>query len=103
MTANALDPWAVLGDASRRSILEALSVRPSSVTDLASALPISRPAVSQHLKLLKGAGLVTDAAQGTRRIYSVDADRLAQFRAELDSFWGATLTSFADLTEPEDR
>ena len=101
VTTDALDVWALLGDPSRRSIIEALSSEPSSVTDLAKALPISRPAVSQHLKLLKDAGVVVDRAAGTRRIYSVDTDQLARYRAQLDRFWGATLHSFAQQTELE--
>lgn len=101
VTTNAADAWTLLGDPSRRSILEALALQPSSVTDLARALPISRPAVSQHLKLLKGAGVVTDRAEGTRRIYSVDAVQLEHFRAELDRFWGATLENFIRVSQPE--
>lgn len=101
VTTNASDAWTLLGDPSRRSILEVLSVEPSSVTDLARVLPISRPAVSQHLKLLKGAGVVTDRAEGTRRIYSVDADQLERFRVELDRFWGATLENFIRAGQPE--
>ena len=99
MATDALDAWTVLGDPSRRRILEALAARPSSVTDLARELPISRPAVSQHLKLLKGVGVVQDRAEGTRRISSVDAERLARFRAELDAFWGATLSAFGEVVE----
>lgn len=103
MTTDALDAWALLGDPSRRSILEALSSQPSSVTDLARLLPISRPAVSQHLKLLKDSGVVVDRAVGTRRIYSIDAARLARYRAQLDEFWGATLTNFAAHAERDPR
>lgn len=99
MTTNGLDAWALLGDPSRRSILEVLSGAPSSVAQLARALPISRPAVSQHLKLLKAAGVVSDRAEGTRRIYSVDAEALARYRIELDEFWGATLMNFAQHAE----
>jgi len=95
VTTDAPDAWALLGDPSRRSILEALSSRPRSVTDLAGLLPISRPAVSQHLKLLKDAGVVFDRPEGTRRIYAVDAEQLARYRTELDRFWGTTLTNFA--------
>jgi DNA-binding transcriptional ArsR family regulator len=101
VTTNALDAWTLLADPSRRSIIEALSAEPSSVTDLARALPISRPAVSQHLKLLKRAGVVTDRAAGTRRIYSVDADQLERYRVELDRFWGSTLENFSRLGRPE--
>lgn len=97
VTANALDAWALLGDPSRRTILEVLTAAPSSVAELARALPISLPAVSQHLKVLKHAGVVNDRAEGTRRIYSVDAAALARYRAELDGFWGATLANFAQI------
>lgn len=95
----ALDPWALLGDPTRRSIIERLSAAPSSVTQLADALPVSRPAVSQHLKLLKDAGIVQDQPQGTRRVYSIDAARLARYRRELDAFWGSTLTQLHDQTQ----
>jgi DNA-binding transcriptional ArsR family regulator len=91
------DPWAALGDPSRRRILRLLASRPASVTDLAAGLPISRPAVSQHLKVLKDCGLVVVRPQGTRRIYQMDPAGLAALRAELDSFWGAALTNFAQL------
>ncbi|HWU22170.1 MAG TPA: metalloregulator ArsR/SmtB family transcription factor [Nocardioides sp.] len=101
MTTNALDAWALLGDPSRRTILEALVAAPRSVAELARSLPISRPAVSQHLKLLKDAGVVADRAEGTRRIYSVDAAALARYRAELDGFWGATLANLAQITPTE--
>lgn len=77
--------------------MERLAARPCSVTELADELPVSRPAVSQHLKLLKLVGLVRDRAEGTRRIYEVDAERLAQFRRELDTFWGTTLHNLGDL------
>lgn len=101
MTTNALDAWALLGDPSRRTILEVLAAAPSSVAELARALPISRPAVSQHLKVLKEAGVVADRAEGTRRIYSVDAEQLARYRAELDGFWGATLANLTRITDQE--
>jgi DNA-binding transcriptional ArsR family regulator len=101
VTTNALDAWALLGDPSRRTILEVLAAAPSSVADLARALPISRPAVSQHLKVLKDAGVVADRAEGTRRIYTVDAARLAGYRAELDDFWGATLSNLAEITKEQ--
>lgn len=104
MATYALDPWAVLGDPTRRTIVERLTARPSSVSELADELPVSRPAVSQHLKLLKLAGLVRDRAEGTRRIYEVDAERLEQFRRELDTFWGTTLQNLGGLAatqEPE--
>jgi len=101
VTTDALDAWTVLGDPTRRSIVARLASRPSSVTELADALPVSRPAVSQHLRLLKDAGVVHDRAEGTRRIYSIDAARLARYRRELDSFWGAALQQLADDTTEE--
>ena len=99
MGTEANDPWAALGDPSRRSILRLLASRPASVAELAQGLPISRPAVSQHLKILKDCGLVTVQPQGTRRIYRADPAGLAALRAELDSFWGSALANFAQLAE----
>jgi DNA-binding transcriptional ArsR family regulator len=92
-----------MGDASRRRLLRLLAGGPSSVAELARLLPISRPAVSQHLKVLKDAGLVTDRPQGTRRIYQVDPAGLGSLRAELEGFWGAALANFAQLTEQHDK
>jgi DNA-binding transcriptional ArsR family regulator len=97
------DPWVAMGDPSRRRIVRLLAQAPASVTDLAQCLPISRPAVSQHLKILKDAGLVTDRPQGTRRIYQMDPAGLAELRAELEGFWGAALANFAQLTEQHDK
>jgi len=94
-----VDPWAAMGDPSRRRIVQLLAHRPASVTDLAQGLPISRPAVSQHLKVLKDAGLVVVRPDGTRRIYQVDPAGIATLRTELDGFWGAALANFAQLTE----
>ena len=91
----------LLGDPTRRSIIERLSSAPSSVTQLADELPVSRPAVSQHLRLLKDVGLVHDEAHGTRRVYSIDAARLARYRRELDAFWVSTLNQLKELTEEE--
>ena len=84
-----------LGDWTRRQIFEALRRGPRSVGDLASDLPVSRPAVSQHLRVLKDAGLVVDRKDGTRRIYSVDPQGLAGIRAYFDSFWDEALERFA--------
>jgi DNA-binding transcriptional ArsR family regulator len=83
-----------LGDPSRRAILTMLCERPASVTALASALPVSRPAVSQHLRVLKGVGLVQGHAEGTRRIYTVQPDALAAIRAYFDDFWQQSLMAF---------
>lgn len=94
-----VDPWAALGDGTRRRIFALLARRPRSVAELAGELPVSRPAVSQHLKVLKGAALVRVRPEGTRRIYAVDPDGLAALRAELEEFWGATLANFKELVE----
>jgi len=83
-----------LGDASRRQIFERLSQSPSPVGQLARELPISRPAVSQHLKVLKQAGLVFDRQEGTRRVYQVDPKAVEALREYFDSFWGQALASF---------
>ena len=80
----AIDPWAALGDPTRKAIFERLVDGPRAVVELASELPVSRPAVSQHLRVLKDAGLVTDRAVGTRRIYRVAPDGLALLRADLE-------------------
>jgi len=87
----------------RRTIVERLASRPAAVTDLARDLPITRSAVSQHLQILKSAGLVTDRAVGTRRIYAVEPEALAVLRAYFDTFWTRSLTAFRDAAEqPED-
>jgi len=91
--------WTALGDPTRRAIFERLAERPRAVGDLASELPVSRPAVSQHLKVLKDAGLVVDEAVGTRRIYRLDPDGLRDLRAYLDHFWDQALAGFKDAVE----
>jgi DNA-binding transcriptional ArsR family regulator len=91
--------WTALGDPTRRAVFERLVDGPSAVVDLASALPISRPAVSQHLKVLKDAGLVIDHPAGTRRIYRVDPDGLAALRADLEAFWDKALTAYKAIVE----
>lgn len=96
-----LDAWSALADRSRRRIFERLAERPRSVTELASTLPISRPAVSQHLRVLKTADLVRSRPQGTRRIYEVNHEGLRALRAELDDFWTKSLARFKDLAEQE--
>jgi DNA-binding transcriptional ArsR family regulator len=90
-----------LGDWTRRQIFEALRRGPRSVGDLASGLPVSRPAVSQHLRVLKEAGLVVDRKEGTRRVYRVDPDGLAAIRAYFDSFWDEALERFATEARKE--
>jgi DNA-binding transcriptional ArsR family regulator len=84
-----------LGDWTRRQIFEALRRGPRSVGELASDMPVSRPAVSQHLRVLKDAGLVVDRKDGTRRVYRVDPAGLASIRAYFDSFWDEALDRFA--------
>ena len=91
--------WTALGDPTRRAIFERLAESPRAVGELAAELPISRPAVSQHLKVLKDAGLVIDRPLGTRRIYQVDPDGVGALRAQLDRFWSQALTAFKQLVE----
>jgi DNA-binding transcriptional ArsR family regulator len=83
-----------LGDSTRRRLFEELRRGPQTVGHLASRMPVSRPAVSQHLKVLKEAGLVTDRAEGTRRVYHIDPKGLAAVRRWLDQFWDEALTAF---------
>jgi DNA-binding transcriptional ArsR family regulator len=94
-----MDPWTALGDGTRRAIFERLVERPSAVGELALLLPVSRPAVSQHLRVLKNAGLVVDRAEGTRRVYAVNQEGLKVLRADLDRFWTHALTAFKAATE----
>jgi len=93
------DPWSALGDPTRKAIFELLADRPRPVGELARELPVSRPAVSQHLRVLKDAGLVMDLPVGTRRIYRIDPDGLASLRAELDRFWGKALLAYKAAVE----
>jgi DNA-binding transcriptional ArsR family regulator len=96
--------FAALADPTRREIFERVAERPRSVGDLAAELPVSRPAVSQHLKVLKAAGLVSDAAVGNRRIYSVDPTGVGALRAYLDGFWNHALSAFkATVEQPPDK
>jgi DNA-binding transcriptional ArsR family regulator len=91
-----------LADPTRRAVFEQLREGPRSVGDLAQGLPVSRPAVSQHLRVLKGAGLVTDEQQGTRRLYRIERDGLAELRAWFDSFWDSALAEFRAAAESEE-
>jgi len=91
--------WSALGDRTRRAIFERLADRPCAVVELARDLPVSRPAVSQHLKVLKDAGLVIDRPVGTRRIYRVDRDGLAALRTDLERFWGKALAAYKAVVE----
>jgi DNA-binding transcriptional ArsR family regulator len=90
-----------LGDPTRRRVLSLVRYRPRSVGDIAAELPVSRPAVSQHLKILKGAGLVTDRADGTRRLYVADPDGLAALRTYVEAFWDDALAAFAAAADEE--
>ena len=93
------DGWTALGDPTRRAIFERLADRPCAVGELAGELPVSRPAVSQHLKVLKDAGLVVDRPAGTRRIYQVDPDGVGALRAYLDQFWSKSLAAYKEAVE----
>jgi len=93
------DVWAALGDGTRRAIVLMLAAAPMSVGDIAARLPVTRPAVSQHLRVLKDAGLVTEEAAGTRRIYRLDAAGVAALREQLDDFWGRALGGFQNAVE----
>lgn len=94
-----IDGWTALGDPTRRAIVERLAERPRAVGELAGELPVSRPAVSQHLKVLKDAGLVTDRHAGTRRIYQLSPDGLGAMRADLDRFWNQALVAYKAAVE----
>ena len=102
----AMDGWTALGDPTRRAIVERLAERPRAVGELARELPISRPAVSQHLRVLKEARLVTERAEGTRRIYRLDPIGVGVLRADLERFWGQALAAYKAIVEQpneEDR
>jgi DNA-binding transcriptional ArsR family regulator len=93
------DGWTALGDPTRRGIFERLADRPRAVGELARELPVSRPAVSQHLKVLKDAGLVVDRRVGNRRIYQLDPDGIGALRAQLDRFWSRALAAYKAAVE----
>jgi DNA-binding transcriptional ArsR family regulator len=94
-----VDGWTALGDPTRRAIFERLADRPRAVGELARELPVSRPAVSQHLKVLKDAGLVVGWPEGTRRIYQLRPEGIDALRAELDRFWNQSLANFKAIVE----
>ena len=98
-TYQAGDGCDALGDPTRRAIVACLAERPRAVGELADELPISRPAVSQHLKVLKEAGLVTDRASGTRRIYRLNPAGVAALRDQLDTFWSRALAGYQDVVD----
>jgi DNA-binding transcriptional ArsR family regulator len=95
------DGWTALGDPTRRAIFERIADRPQAVVEIARELPVSRPAVSQHLKVLKDARLVVDRRAGNRRIYQVDPSGLAAMRSQLDRFWNQALANFKEIVEQD--
>lgn len=98
---SALKAFGVLGDPTRRAIFERIVQRPSAVGDLAAGLPVTRPAVSQHLRALKEAGLVSETPEGTRRIYRLDPRGIAAMRDWLDAHWATALDSFAAYADAQ--
>ena len=98
-SAPAGDPFDALGDPHRRAIVELLGAGDRSVRELADALPISRPAVSRHLRLLKEAGLVSDRAEGTRRLYRLEDEGIAAVREYLEQVWGEAAARFRLVAE----
>ena len=99
MTTYRGDGWTALGDPTRKAIFELLLERPRAVVELAGELPVSRPAVSQHLRVLKDVGLVTVQPTGSRHFYRVDPDGLATLRADLERYWGQALAAYKTLVE----
>ena len=95
------DGWTALGDPTRRAIFERIAERPQAVGELARDLPVSRPAVSQHLKVLKEARLVTDRRAGNRRIYRLDPSGLDALRVQLDQFWTKALAAYKEVVEQD--
>ena len=91
-----------LADGTRRAVFEQLRDGPLSVGDVAARLPVSRPAVSQHLRVLKDAGLVSDERAGTRRLYRVEPDGIEELRDYLDEFWDRALAAFKEAVEKEE-
>jgi DNA-binding transcriptional ArsR family regulator len=99
--ANRTKGLTALGDPTRRAIFERLAERPAAVGELARELPVSRPAVSQHLKVLKAAGLVIDRPEGPRRIYQLDPDGVDALRAYFDQFWSRALAAYKTAVEQQ--
>jgi DNA-binding transcriptional ArsR family regulator len=101
-----MDALTALGEPTRRAIFDQLAERPRAVVELARALPVSRPAISQHLKVLKEAQLVMDRPAGTRRIYRLDPDGVGALRADLERYWNQALAAYKEIVEhptEEDR
>lgn len=103
MFAYRAEGFAALGDPTRREIFARITERPRAVGELASELPVSRPAVSQHLKVLKNAGLVVDRPEGNRRIYQADPAGVAAMRAQLDTFWNQALATYEQVVEADNE
>jgi len=97
--AYATNGWTALGDPTRRTIFERLAHRPQAVGELAEDLPVSRTAVSQHLRVLKDAGLVVDRRAGKQRIYQVDPEGVGALRADLERYWSKSLTAYKEVVE----
>jgi DNA-binding transcriptional ArsR family regulator len=95
------DGLTALGEPTRREIFERVAARPRAVGELAGELPVSRPAVSQHLKVLKEARLVADRRVGNRRIYRIDPDGVQALRSDLDRFWSKALTAYKAVVEQQ--
>ena len=95
--------FSALADPTRRDIFERLARRPRAVGELAKELPVSRPAVSQHLRVLRDAGLVTDSRDGSRRVYRVDPHGVAGMREYLDRFWSDALAAFERAAKAEEK
>ncbi len=103
MKANGTTAFDALGDPTRRTVFELLRRGPRAVGDLASELPVSRPAVSQHLRVLKDAGLVKERRDGTRRLYGIDPSGVEAVRAYFDAFWSEALARYKAAAEDETR
>lgn len=103
MNAYGFEALSVLGDPTRRAVFERLRGGPLSVGEIAAGLPVSRPAVSQHLRVLREAGLVSERREGTRRLYRVEPGGLAELRTYLESFWDEALAGFTAAAESEGR
>lgn len=95
--------WSALGDPTRRAIVEYLAERPQAVGELAKRLPVSQPAVSQHLKVLKDAGLVSERPAGTRRIYRLNPSGVAALRDQLDAFWARALAGYTEVIDQQEE
>lgn len=95
------DAWSAFADRTRRAIVMELAEGECTVGQLADALPVSQPAVSQHLKVLKHVGVVSDRAEGTRRIYRLNEAGVSALRDQLDTFWQRTMSGFEDIMEED--